>query len=169
VCKRFLQIGQRAAGSRHKDDLHVIGLRKLAHPRNDLERPVAIRVHEHDSRMLHRNAGHQHRQRHVHHDVAAVAQCLGDALSFRRRIADEDDGCLGAADAFVVDSRSGRQGSSSRGDSTGPLRRRPFAPARRHVRKHSGTPNERKNEQDDRELPMAQREHPDTFTTWRLA
>jgi hypothetical protein len=70
----LLQGGERFAWGRDEDDGDLFGLRQFAQPRDGLEGPVAVGVDEDETRALHGDTGHEHREGNVDDDVSARAK-----------------------------------------------------------------------------------------------
>lgn len=102
----------KALASPAEEHVDRLGLGKLAHARDGVERSLGVCVQNHDARPLHRDARDEHRERHVDDVKLRGPKRLRDALGLHRRIADEDRRLLGArgvlalGHGFLVSSRT---------------------------------------------------------------
>src|SRR6201999_1556352 len=82
---------ERALGRADEDDVHVRAARHVTQAARGLERVVGVYVTQNERRALRRDASDEQRERNVHHQIAAPAQGVAEALCFGGGVTHENE------------------------------------------------------------------------------
>lgn len=102
-----------SARGRHEEDVDLLALGELAHPRHDVERSLTVDVDEDDARSLYRCARHEHRKRNIDDGISARAEGPRHLFGFCGRITNEERRARAPARDTLVKRRARSQGSPS--------------------------------------------------------